>query len=87
MKDHLYIPAAFFEQLKDIFVIPKEADKIFNIEKPRGLKDSSLTHIKTFTYVSQEIPEHLKEVVDAYGEELMESYLMHVGIFLNLGIN
>jgi hypothetical protein len=75
MKEHLYIPAAFFEQFKEIFILPHEAERIYNIPKPNNF---NLSHLKTFTYMSPDIPKESLGAIESYGDYLMESYLKNV---------
>jgi hypothetical protein len=81
MKEHLYIKAAFFEQLKDIFILP--SNDIYNIPRPE-LWAGSLSHLKTFTIGSLDIPIEYQQSVEEYGEILMESYLRNVFFDYNI---
>jgi hypothetical protein len=81
MKEHLYIPAAFFEQFREIFI--HSSGEIYNIQRPEIL--TNLCHLKTFTYLSQDIPDNFKNDVDYYGEILKENYLRQEYIIFNVG--
>jgi hypothetical protein len=81
MKEHLYIPAAFFEQFKDIYVNPDESKQIYAVPKPNALMEKDLGHYKTFTYIAKELRETSqvnKDELKKYGDQLAENYLNQV---------
>jgi magnesium-transporting ATPase (P-type) len=78
MKEHIYIPAAFFEQFKDIFINHEDADKIYTSDKSKIMNDKEAAHFKTFTYNSKEfkdIAQKSKDEIKAYGDKLSDLYL------------
>jgi hypothetical protein len=81
MKEHLFIPAAFFEQFRDIYIHPEEGKEIYNLEKPNPVNDKDLAHYKQFTVISKEMREASqkgRDEIKKYGDQLTDKYLAYV---------
>jgi hypothetical protein len=87
MKDHTYLVASFFEQLRDIYINAHEAENIYNIDKPESLKKINTSLLKQFTYLSKNIPSECEEDLTTYGDQLCERYLRKVKILFNVRVS
>jgi magnesium-transporting ATPase (P-type) len=78
MKEQSYIPAAFFEQFKDIYLHPEDAAKIYDVPISDQMNNKEVAYYKTYTYNSKELKEASQKAKDdlkKYGDILTERYL------------
>jgi hypothetical protein len=81
MKEHVLIPAAFFEEFKNIYIHPEEAKDIYDLEMPKLTTDRDLTHYKQFTFNSKELRDASqkgRDEIKRYGDLLTDKYLAFV---------
>jgi magnesium-transporting ATPase (P-type) len=78
MKEQSYIPAAFFEQFKNIYLHPEDAAKIYDVPISDQINNKEVAYYKIYTYNSKQLKEasqRAKNDLKKYGDILTERYL------------